>query len=124
MHEINTIDDKNQEKSLQENGLIISNYKSDCYLCAYKHDETYEIGFASESEIEDFLNGKSWAPKKQIKKFINNFLDIDERSFYNLPFIYKLYFIMQYFGVKHIMGPKIFEMSLTEALRDFNFKLQ
>lgn len=117
-----TIDECSLEQSLNKHGLIAYNYKSDGYICAYKHDTTYEIGFFNESEIEDFLNGKSWVTKNQIKSFIKKHLQLDECSFKSLPIIYKMHSIINYFGVKNVMGPKIYEMSLTEALRDFIFK--
>ena len=117
-----TIDNTTPEQSLKKHGLIVYNYKSDGYICAYKHDETYEIGFFSESEIKNFLNGKSWVPKSKIKKFIIEHLQLELDTFKSLPIIYKMHCILEYFGVKNFMGPKLYEMSLTEALRDFMFK--
>jgi hypothetical protein len=120
--EYHTIDYCSLEESLSKHGLVIYNHKSNDYICAYKHDDTYEIGFLNEAEIDDFLNGKSWVTKNQIKKFIKKHLQLEEITFKNLPIIYKIHSIINYFGVKNIMGPKLYEMNLTEAIRDFIYK--
>ncbi len=118
-----TIDDATLESSLRDHGLVAFNYKSDAYICAYKHDSTYEIGFFYESEIRDFLNGKSWVSKKEIKNFITKHLELEQETFNNLPVIYRLHCILKYFGVQDFMGPKIYEMSLEEAIKEFTFKI-
>lgn len=118
LNEFQTIDNTSIRDSLTKHGLIVQNHKSDSYLCLYKHDNAYELGFASESEISDLLNGKSWLNKQQINKFYSD-VNLDVITFINLPFIYKLHSIMNYFGVGDIMGRKIYEMSLDEALNEY-----
>jgi len=118
LNEFKTIDGTNIRDSLTKHGLIVQNHKSDSYLCLYKHDETFELGFASESEISDFLNGKSWVNKKQIQKFYSD-ISLEEQTFINLPFIYKLHSIMNYFGVGDFMGKKMYEMNIDDALREY-----
>lgn len=118
LNEFKTIDESNIRDSLTKHGLIVQNHKSDSYLCLYKHDDTFELGFASESELTDFLNGNSWANSKQIKKFYSD-LNLESETFLNLPFIYKLHSIMKYFGVGDFMGRKVYEMTLDDALREY-----
>lgn len=118
LNEFKTIDNTSIRDSLTKHGLIVQNHKSDSYFCLYKHDDAFELGFATESEICDLLNGKSWLNKTQIKKFFLD-LKLDEDTFINLPFIYKLHSMMKYFGVTDIMGRKIYEMNLDEALKQY-----
>jgi hypothetical protein len=118
LYNFSTIDDTSIRDSLIKHGLIVQNHKSDSYLCLYRHDETYELGFASESEVKDFLSGKSWATINDIKKFYSD-ISLDKETFINLPFIYKLHSIMNYFGVQDIMGRKLYEMSLEDVLREY-----
>lgn len=118
LNEFKTIDGTSIRDSLTKHGLIVQNHKSDSYLCLYKHDEAFELGFASESEISELLNGKSWVNKNQIQKFYSD-LHLEEETFTNLPFIYRLHSIIKYFGVTDIMGRKVYEMTLDEALREY-----
>ena len=116
--EFNTIDNTSIKDSLVKHGLIAQNHKSDSYFCIYKHDSTYEIGFASESEIAEFLDGKSWISKKIAKKFLAD-IKLEKETFFNLPFIYKLHCILKYFGVQDFMGKKVYEMDIDEALEHY-----
>lgn len=118
LNEFKTIDGTSIRDSLVKHGLIVQNHKSDSYMCLYKHDEKYELGFASESEVEDFLNGKSWATSIEVKKFYSD-IALEKQTFINLPFIYKLHSIMNYFGVEDFMGKKLYEMSLEDALMEY-----
>lgn len=118
LNEFKTIDGTSIKDSLTNHGLIIQNQKSDSYLCLYKHDDTFELGFACESEISELLSGRSWVDKNQIKKFYSD-ISLEEDTFINLPFIYRLHSIIKYFGVADIMGKKIYEMTLDDALREY-----
>jgi hypothetical protein len=118
LNEFKTIDGTSIRDSLTKHGLIVQNHKSDSYLCLYRHDTAFELGFATESEISDLLNGKSWVDQKQIKKFYSD-LNLERETFINLPFIYKLHSMMKYFGVTDIMGKKVYEMTLDDALREY-----
>lgn len=115
----NTIDDLTPEQSLKKHGIIVQNFKSDYYYCLYEHDGSYEYGFSSESEIEELISGNSFLTKSEINSFLNEFLDMEESAFKNLPFIYKLNTLMQYFTKNDIMGKKTHYMNLDEALSEF-----
>lgn len=102
--------------SLEKYGLAVRNERSDEYLCYYKvKDSSYDYGFITNSELDEFLDLKSWINEETRNQFLK-FCDQKLEDYKSLPFIHKLFGILQYFKVEDIMGKCFDPMNLTEAV--------
>jgi hypothetical protein len=100
---------------LQQYGIVCRREKSDQYYFIYKTPSGFDEGFLCESEINDLILGKSYFTGKQVSDFL---LSINENisKFVNHPILYKVYTLINYFGVEEIMGKSISSLTLNEAL--------
>ena len=90
--------------SLNKYGILCRNERSDEYMCFYKkNDLYYDYAFICESELHDLLDLKSWIDKKTRKEFLE-FCGQKVEDVKKLPFIHKLFSMIQFFGVADLMG--------------------
>jgi hypothetical protein len=102
--------------SLEKYGIICRNERSDEYMCFYKkNDLYYDYAFIYESELHDLLDLKSWIDKKTKNEFLE-FCGQKVEDVKKLPFVHKLFSMIQFFGVKDIMGESFECLTLKDAL--------
>lgn len=90
--------------SLDKYGIICRNERSDEYMCVYKkNDLYYDYAYICESELHDLLDLKSWMDKKTKKQFLE-FCGQKVEDVKKLPFIHKLFSMIQFFGAADFMG--------------------
>jgi hypothetical protein len=108
--------DKDIKLSLEKYGVICRNERSDEYMCFFKvNDLHYDHNLICESELDDFLSLKSWIDTKTRKQYLE-FCNQSLEDVKKLPFVHKLFSMIQFFGVQDIMGKTIDPLTLTEAL--------
>ena len=109
--------DKNPTVSLKQYGIVSRNEKSDQHLCVYKiNDFSYDYSFLYESEIKDLLELKSWVEVEKRDGFLA-YCGRTLENFLELPFAYKVFSMIQFFGLESIMGKSLNPMTHMEAVR-------
>lgn len=107
--------DPDPEISLKKYGLVCRNEKSDQYMCIFKvKTDVYDYSFLSESDIKDLFNERGWFTNNQKKEFFQK-IDQTEENFFKLPFIHKVFALIQHFDVEEIMGSCFDPMTYQEA---------
>lgn len=110
--------DPSPEISFSKYGFICKQEKADQYICVYKvSDDLYDYGFLCESEINDFLevSHKNWMTKEHIDGFVR-YIDKTKEEFLSLPFQFKAFAMIQYFGFSDIMGSSFDPMTLDDVI--------
>jgi hypothetical protein len=100
--------DADIDESLEEYGLVIGKNKdctdADEWFCIYKiAEDAYGRGYIKDSELDALINGNDWADLKSIEGFLNYTGQLKE-DWIEMPFIDKLYDLIQYYGHENIMG--------------------
>ena len=102
--------------SLKDYGMVCRKERSDQYYFVYKVNNSYEEGFITDSEIDEFMNGESGFPKKEIKNFLNTTASASYTEFMKLPILEKVYKLSEHFGVETMLGKAIGGLTLASAV--------
>jgi hypothetical protein len=110
--------DNDLNVSLEKYGLVVRNERSDEYLCYYKvNDLNYDYGFIRESELNELLDLKLWINEESRNKFLE-FCDQKLEDYKKLPFIHKLFGMLNYFKVEEIMGKCFDPMTVSDVIME------
>ena len=104
------------KQSLQDYGMICRKERSDEFYFVYKVNDSYEEGFITETEINEFMNGKSGYSFTQINEFLDT-IKQDSAEFSNLNILGKVYKLSKFFGVETILGKAVAGLSLESVMQ-------
>lgn len=102
--------------SLKDYGMICRKERSDQYYFVFKVNESYEEGFTTDSEVREFMDGKSGYSKKEIKNFLNTTANTNYMDFMKLSILEKIYKLSKHFGVETMLGKAIGGLTLASAV--------
>lgn len=105
--------------SLLEYGLLVTctQYgQSDEHFVVYKVcNDAFDTGYKREHELDDLINGKSWATEQDINSFLLT-VGSTKREWLLLGFLQKLYDCINTWGVENILGSSYSVMTEQEAI--------
>jgi hypothetical protein len=104
------------KQSLKDYGMVCRKERSDQYYFVFKVNESYEEGFTTDSEVREFMDGKSGYSKKEIKNFLNTTANTNYMDFMKLSILEKIYKLSKHFGVETMLGKAIGGLTLASAV--------
>lgn len=117
--------DADPEISLLEYGFVAKQEPDrdydDEWLVLYKYGESsFNTTHVRESELDEIVNGESWANAKDIRTFLNFTGVKNKKQWLMAPFGVKLSNLLDYWGADNVLGSSHMYFSEEEALKILN----
>lgn len=113
--------DKDLETSLMEYQFVAKqpakkDYNDEWYVLYKVDEDQFGTGWIRESDLNDIVEKRSWANKKDILSFLDT-VDSTINEWLTMPFVNKLSDLISYFGIFNILGDTYHTIDTEEALK-------